>query len=416
MDHRELIENVRSAIAASKDGVAALCLVRLDRLAQINELIGYESAGLLLEEFKDRLQSMVRRNDALLVMDAHKMVLIIHGLANEQHLALAANKLERLFDTPIEVINDQVKVSVHAGFVMAGNATAEDLLRRAESALRQAQQSRRAWVVADSSTALGEGMDWAFSQEMESALAEGEFTLFHQPKCHAAYHTIVGAEALIRWHSAKHGIVPPDQFIPCAERSGLIAPLSWFVLKAALAQCRTWPQDVGVAVNIAPVLLDGEELSQVTRDALAIFDVAPSRLTLEVTEGGIARNRDHAFALLTAMRERGVRVSIDDFGTGYSSFSHFRDIPADELKIDRSFVSRMRKSPADARIVKSIIDLAHNFALKVVAEGVEDEETADHLQHLGCDYLQGYWLAKPMSGPDFGSWLGRKLGPNRATD
>ncbi len=417
MDHRDLIDNLRTAIQPSKTGVAALCLVRLDRLAQINELIGYESANLLLEEFQDRLRSMVRRNDSMLEMDPHKMVLVMRGLANEQHLALAANKIERLFDAPIEVLADQVKVSVNAGFVIADGASAspEDLLRRAESALRQAQESQRTWVLADASAPLGEGIDWAFQRQIEEALADGQFSVFHQPKCHAGYGTIIGAEALLRWHSPKHGVVPPDEFIPSAERSQLIRPLTWFAIKAAVSHCRTWPGDLGVAVNVAPNLLGDDEIVQVVRDALAIFDLPAGRLTLEVTESGIAHNRDQAFALLSTLRGLGVRVSIDDFGTGYSSFSHFRDIPADELKIDRSFVSRMRKSDADARIVKSIIDLAHTFSLKVVAEGVEDQQTADDLKKLGCDYLQGYWLAKPLAAPEFAAWLARKLGGARVS-
>jgi diguanylate cyclase (GGDEF)-like protein len=412
MDHVELIDRVRAAIKRDDKGMAAICLVRLDRLAHINELIGYESAGLLLDEFKDRLQGLVRRTDSLITMERHKMVLVMRGLANEQHLALAANKLERLFDAPIEVIADQVKVAVHAGFVMANDDTVnpEDLLRRAESALRQAQESRRTWVLSNDATPLGEGIDWAFQRKIEAALADGQFNLHHQPKCHANYGTIIGAESLLRWHSPTHGMVPPDEFIPAAERSGVIGELTWFTIKAAVAQCSQWPQDMGIAVNISPCLLDGDEIVQVVRDALVIFDVAPPRLTLEVTESGIARNRDRAFALLAGLREHGIRVAIDDFGTGYSSFAHFRDIPADELKIDRAFVSRMRDSSADARIVKSIIDLAHNFALKVVAEGVEDAATAEDLKQLGCDYLQGYWLGKPMAGPDFDAWLKRKLG------
>ena len=202
----------------------------------------------------------------------------------------------------------------------------------------------------------------------------------------------------------------PGEFIPVVERSELIEPLSWFALKSAIAQCRDWPEPLSVAVNIAPSLLNNDEIVRVTSDALAIFALAPHRLTLEVTETGFMEQPEVAFGVLGELRELGVRIAIDDFGTGYSSLSYFRDLPADELKIDRSFVANMARSRGDADIVKAIIDLAHNFSLKVVAEGVEDEQTARALCDLGCDCLQGYWFAKPMPAREYSKWLARKLG------
>jgi EAL domain-containing protein (putative c-di-GMP-specific phosphodiesterase class I)/GGDEF domain-containing protein len=415
MDAREIIARVDDALMqrGPEDGAVTVGLVRLNRLAEINELIGYETAGLLLDEFEERMRSLIRKQDALIQMDRHTMVLILRGISSSEHVALAAAKLQRIFERPIEVLNETIKVDVHAGFVMLdeGGSVARDVLRRAEAALRRAQEGRAPWVIGDEADSPGTGIDMTLRSRIEEGISQGEFVLYHQPKAHVGFGNIVGSEALMRWHVPGRGIISPMDFIPTAERSDLIRPLTWFALKAAVAECRNWPEEIGVAVNIAPVLLDDPALVRVVQDALAIFNVASARLTLEVTESGLASNPVRAFEVLSGLRQRGVRVAIDDFGTGYSSFAHFRDIPADELKIDRSFVSRMVRSDADARIVKAIIDLAHTFGMKVVAEGVEDDHTVERLKLLSCDYLQGFWLAKPLPRLEFREWLARKLGP-----
>ncbi len=410
---REVIDRVDEALLRSNAGGFVVGLVRLDRLAEINELIGFECAGLLLDEFETRVRSLARKQDTLIPMDRQTMLLILRGVMNSEHVALAAAKLQRLFEPPIEVLNDIVKVSIQAGFVMLGtnSSPTREILRRAESALRRAQRNGAVWALGDETDAPGSGIDFTLRRRIEEGLNDGQFVLYHQPKAHVGYGNIIGAEALMRWHVPGRGVVAPTEFIGTAERSGLIRPLTWFALKAAIAECRQWPAEIGIAVNLAPSLLDDPDLVRVVQDGLAIFGVAASRLTVEVTESSVAGNRDRAFEALSELRQLGVRVAIDDFGTGYSSFANFRNMPADELKIDCSFVSRMLTEDADARIVKSVIDLAHNFSMKVVAEGVEDADTALRLKALGCDYLQGFWLAKPMPSKEFRSWLARKLGP-----
>ncbi len=415
MEARDVIARLDAALLEPRTTPLTVGLVRLDRVAEIHELIGYECAGLLLDEFGERMQSLVRKQDRLLAIDRHTVVLILRGLSSSEHVALAAAKLQRLFEPPIEVLDDVVKVEVHAGFVMLGDGpdTARDVLRRAEAALRRAQNERATWVIGADADSPGAGIDLSLRHRLEEALNQGEFVLYHQPKAHLGFGNVVGTEALMRWHAPSRGVVSPLEFMPTVERCELIRPMTWFALKSAVAECRQWPEALGVAVNIAPVLLDDAELVRVTQDALAIFDVAPARLTLEVTESGLANNPERAFATLSDLRSHGVRVAIDDFGTGYSSFAQFRDIPADELKIDRSFVQRMLRSDGDARIVKAIVDLAHTFDMKVVAEGVEDGETAERLKALGCDFVQGFWLAKPLPPAELHRWLERKLGPIR---
>jgi predicted signal transduction protein with EAL and GGDEF domain len=405
-----VVGRLETELASSEGARPVVGLVALDRLDELRELVGHEATDLVVEEFNSRLKTFARRRDSLVSIDPDRVLVVLRGLASPEHLALAGAKIERVFAEPVEVFDQQVKISVHGGFVMPASGRARDVLRRAESALRKARSEHRAWAIWNEREPPGAGLDLALERRIDEGISAGEFVLYHQPKVHANYGTLVGAEVLMRWHHPQRGVVQPADFIATAERTGAIRELTHFAVKAALVECARWPVDLGVAVNLAPALLGDDEIVRVVCDALALFAVEPRRLTLEITESGLARDRDRAFSILSDLRRTGVRISIDDFGTGYSSFSHFRDIPADELKIDRSFVAHMRERDADQRIVKSIIDIGHNFAMKVVAEGVEEDDDATLLKRLGCDYLQGYSIAKPMPARDFRAWVDRRLG------
>jgi EAL domain-containing protein (putative c-di-GMP-specific phosphodiesterase class I)/GGDEF domain-containing protein len=413
---RDIVDRVDEAIARAADTPVIVGLVAVDRMAELAELIGHERAESALQEFAQRLPAFARRQDTLLPAGAGRAAVVLRGLSSPEHLGLAAAKLERIFAPPVGAPDRMVRLDVRAGFAMASTGSAEDALRHAESALRRATKRRASWHLwreAEGDGGDGDG-DLAVEHRIEGALDNGEFALHYQPKLDARARTIAGAEGLLRWHDPAHGVVSPGAFIPAAERTGSIRRLTFFAVKSALVECARWPSGLGVAVNLAPSLLDDDEILNVVRDSLALFAVAPERLTLEITESCLARDRDRAFLMLSELRRIGVRVAIDDFGTGYSSFAHFRDIPADELKIDRTFVAQMRTSDADARIVKSIVDLGHTFGMTTVAEGVEDTDAANRLERLGCDILQGYWIAKPMPPAEYRVWVERRLGPHRA--
>jgi EAL domain-containing protein (putative c-di-GMP-specific phosphodiesterase class I) len=241
----------------------------------------------------------------------------------------------------------------------------------------------------------------ALLTRLEEAVQVGEFRLFYQPKVHPIYKNVVGAEALIRWFRSDNKIIFPDQFIPVAEQNSIIRPMTWWVLKAAIARAANWKNDVGVAVNIPPNLLLDDELESVIADTLALYDFKPERLTVEVTEGVMVSDQRRMFKTLKRLRENGVRISIDNFGTGYSSMLYFRNLPADEVKLDRTFVMAMIDSKRDATLVKAMIELGHNFGLRVVAEGVENEAIVKALTDLRCDVLQGYHFDKPLPPDDF---------------
>ena len=412
-----LIRRVASAIGdhtSDSDRRVGLCLVRLDRLGEINHSLGYESAELLLDEFAARVRAFARSRDEIIEVKRNKLCVVFKGFADENHAQLAAAKLERMFAQPLDVIDVRLKVKIHAGFVVGDTADVRELLQRAELALQRSRETDTPVVIVSGQTLAEAGNDWSFERELAAAVQNSELLLHFQPKVSAAFGTVLGAEALMRWHSPAGGFVSPAKFILVAERCGLINDLTWFAVKSAVAQCAQWPSDLSVAVNISAVLLGDRALVDVVGDSLSIFGLQPERLVLEVTETGFMKNQVKAFELLTTLRGRGVRVSIDDFGTGYSSLAYFRDIPADEIKIDRSFVSRMLDHKVDCDIVKTIVDLGHRFSLTVVAEGVEDEPTAQRLRELGCDVIQGYWAGKPMSGADYAAWLTREVGATRS--
>jgi EAL domain-containing protein (putative c-di-GMP-specific phosphodiesterase class I) len=230
----------------------------------------------------------------------------------------------------------------------------------------------------------------------------------YQPKVEMATGRIIGVEALVRWPHAGAGLVPPDEFVPIAERIGLIGPMTDFVLRTALAQCRRWEQaghQLSVAVNLsARSLLDPNLVDDIAR-ALAHAEVDVSTLVLEITETSVMSDAEYALRVLNRLSDMGLTLAIDDFGTGYSSLTYLKRLPVDEVKIDKSFVLNMQHDDNDAVIVRSIVDLARNLGLEVVAEGVETTEIWDALRAMSCDIAQGYVISRPLPAGPLTAWL-----------
>jgi EAL domain-containing protein (putative c-di-GMP-specific phosphodiesterase class I) len=244
--------------------------------------------------------------------------------------------------------------------------------------------------------------------ELRTAIERGELAVHYQPKADVGTGQLLGMEALIRWHHPRHGDVPPEEIIAIAEQTGLIRPLTLWVLNQALRQCRQWRRDgrpFDVAVNLSiRNILDAELPADVLR-LLTDLGLPASALTFEITETAIMSDPVRTVAVLGRLRSMGVRLAIDDFGTGYSSFSHLRRLPVDEIKIDKSFVQHLATDESDLVIVRSIVDLGHNLGLRVVAEGVEDDAAWQHLAALGCDVVQGYILTRPLAPAQLETWL-----------
>jgi len=244
--------------------------------------------------------------------------------------------------------------------------------------------------------------------ELRRAIEHQQLVLHYQPKVDAHSRRVLGVEALVRWQHPTHGLVPPDEFIPLAERTGLITPLTHHVLDAALRQCRAWQQaghELSVAVNISTRRLLDLAFPDEVADLLAAWQVPARLLVLEITESTIMTDPARALEVLGRLNEMGVQLAIDDFGTGYSSMAYLKSLPVHELKVDRSFVAQMTSNTSDAVIVRSTVDLGRNLGLRVVAEGVEDQTTWQELDALGCDAIQGYHVSRPVPADDLTSWL-----------
>jgi diguanylate cyclase len=243
---------------------------------------------------------------------------------------------------------------------------------------------------------------------LRRALERDELLLHYQPKADLESAQVRGVEALVRWQHPDHGLLSPGEFIPLAERTGLIHPLTRWVLDAALRQAAEWQRTghhLSIAVNISTRCLLDPALPDQIASQLAAWQVPPVLLVLEITESAVMADPTRALDVLARLHALGVSLALDDFGTGYSSMAYLKELPVDELKIDRSFVSQMATSPSDATIVRSTIDLGHNLGLRVVAEGVETQDAWEKLAALGCDTAQGYLLSRPMPASDLERWL-----------
>lgn len=301
-------------------------------------------------------------------------------------------------------------VSLRIGMAMGASPAveAETLLQSAETALLSAAVDDNSYAIFSAEQLARVSESMRLENDLEAAINNKEFEFHYQPKISAGDFKPCGAEALIRWRHPKRGLVSPDLFIPLADRTGRMEPLTAFVLNTTFRQAAEWPSEISLSINLSPRMLSSSELVELISLSLATWNFDPTRVFIEITEGALITDPESSYSLLSQLRKLGIQISIDDFGTGYSSLAYFKNIPADELKIDKSFVLNMFDDEGDKRIVRTILKLSKEFGLKVTAEGVEDERTALMLVQLGCDRLQGYHYSKPLAHPDFLAWLAEK--------
>ncbi len=398
-------------IANDQRGRLALLVVDIDRFALINAGQGYAFGDSVLREVAVRLRALLRPQDIAARIGDNRFALILPRVMNPGHVELAAEKLQRLMEPPFDINGQRLRVVLSCGVALSPeHATQHDhLFRLAERALsqgRQAGQRMRFAADADSDWELSE--HWDIEVELAGALQRDELSMFYQPKLRADGLVVCGAEALMRWSLPGRGFIPPDRFIPVAERGGQIKSLTLWALNVALRQANAWRHSagrIGVAVNVPSEMVAQDDLPELIESSLKLWGHESVQLTVEITERSLLADPQRSFRVLNELREMGVRIAIDDFGTGYSCLAYFKDIPADELKIDRSFVRNLPQDSASADITALIIDLAHRFGMTVVAEGVEDQPALDMLRRLGCDQVQGFLFARPMDNPTFHDWL-----------
>ncbi len=386
--------------AAQRSMLGVVELVDAELLEDVHDAYAFAR---LREDYLERLRQWIRTNDRWRLLGDNRFCVVLNGVSSPAELELAAAKLARVFEPPHLYLGRSVPLEVTAGFAaMEGDNLENDIaIRQASMALRRAKAMSRLYQVYGPECESRVGDERGLVRRLEAAVELGELELYYQPKIHAGYRNLVGAEALMRWHTPEREVLTPDCFMDVAERHDVIRPMTWWALKSAISRLSRWPDNLSLAVNITPTLLLDDEILAVVGDALEIHGVRAQRLNLEVTESVMVDNQRIMFNQLARLRKLGVRISIDDFGTGFSSLAYFRDLPADEIKIDKGFVIPMLNSGKDHAIVKAVIDLAHNFSLRVVAEGVENEQIANRLRELRCDILQGHLIDPPLWLPEF---------------
>ena len=325
---------------------SVLGLVELVDADGLMDTYGADCFRELRAAFIQRLKSWTRGSDKWRELGNNRFCVILKDLNSRAELELATAKLSRIFEEPHQLFNQSVPLEVNAGFVTleSANIDINIALRQAGKALREAKKSSRFFEVYSPQFERNSIAERTLVKKLESAVERGELVLYYQPKLHAGYRTVVGAEALMRWHTPDNKVVGPNQFIKVAERHGVIKPMTWWAIKSAVSRLAKWPEELSIAVNITPTLLLDDEILSVIKDVLEIHMVKPQRLTLEVLESIMVDNQEPMLKQLARLRKLGVKVSIDDFGTGFSSLSYFRDLPADEIKIDKSFVMPMLSS------------------------------------------------------------------------
>lgn len=404
-----------SAVARAANGgnsannYVGLLVLKPIQLHDIYASLGYSAGTDVISNVRSAAKNVLANEDVVLHLDDGKLAIILSSLGHPNHALLAANKLCNACEKNVDLGGRELALRLRVGIAILEQPgeTPESALQRAELSLREADESDRSVVMRDEPETDLVLRDWEIEKGLRIALANGDLELFYQPKIDVSSRTLCGAEGLLRWE--RKGIFP-DVFIPVAEKTGQIAELTRFAVQSAVRQLAEWPQElsqIGVAVNLSATDLHNSDLPLALNGALEIWSVSPDRLTLEVTETALMEDPNAAHAILTAIRDLGCRVSIDDFGTGYSSLAYFKKIPADELKIDKSFVFSMLTDAADRSIVSHVIGLAHSFGLQVVAEGVEDQETLECLAEMKCDYVQGFYFSKALPTNDFVEWATR---------
>jgi len=387
----------------------ALLLLDLDRFKEVNDTLGHAVGDRLLVEVAARLRGVARPSDTVARLGGDEFAVLL-PTADAVRVGAVAAALRPALEESVEIDGQTLSVGVSIGSARCPDHGADGttLLRHADVAMYVAKRGGLGHVAYNPAHDAHDAARLALVADLRRALDRDELTVHYQPKVDAHTGRIAGVEALVRWPHPVHGLIPPDQFIPLAEQTGLIVPLTARVLDATLRQCGAWERaglSLGVAVNISLRNLRDPHLCAIVEGALRRHGVPAVRLCLELTESVVMADVEGTRATLARLAGFGVRLAIDDFGAGYSSLSYLSRLPVHELKIDRSFVQHMVAQTADATIVASTIGLGHSLGLGVVTEGVEDARTWDALRRMGCDIGQGYYFSRPLPADDLVRWL-----------
>lgn len=407
-----LTQTITSAQRNSQHQVVIM-LMDLNHFKEVNDTLGHPSGDEVLVEVGKRLQAIVRQSDSLARLGGDEFAIFLSTDTNTRGSAiLVAEKIQKAFVSPYQIDGNDIFLGISIGMAIYpkdGDDVAT-LMRRADVAMYSAKANDLAYRFYDDELDPNAQMNLLLSAELRHAIDRNELFLQYQPKINLVSNDgLIGVEALVRWNHPKRGLISPDEFIPLAERTGLIVPITDWVVKAALMQTKEWRlagYDVTVAVNMSARCFHAASENVIKlNEVLEELDLPASCLEIEITENILMSDIANIFEILKSLSNIGVSIAIDDFGTGYSSLAYLKKLPLHTLKIDKSFVLDMANDENDAIIVKAIIKLAHSLGFKVVAEGVESAQALNMLVALGCDGAQGYHFSRPISGDDLPSWI-----------
>jgi diguanylate cyclase (GGDEF)-like protein len=401
-NRRLLRESFESRPHSERDSARAVIFIDLDRFKQANDTLGHSVGDKLLALVAQRLGGVIDDENTLARVGGDEFVLLLDAVSGAEEALEKGSSLLNALSAPFSVEGHELLLSASVGISLypEHGDDLETLQERADQAMYSAKsQGRNRCVVFSSELARHEDMLKEISRDLYKALANGEFRVHFQPLV-AKDTGLIGFEALLRWNHPLHGSIAPSDFIPLAERSGVISSIGEWVLREACGNCCAWQTNdrrpLGVAVNVSAVQFDEADFPERVKNILCETGMDPTWLTLELTEGVLVRDVERARRQLAGLRELGVRIALDDFGTGYSSLSYLTMMPADIIKLDRSFLSR---EFADASaVIESIVEMAHRLGLQVVGEGVETRAESDRLFGLNCDELQGFYFSRPIPG------------------
>jgi diguanylate cyclase (GGDEF)-like protein len=388
----------------------------LNRFKEINDTLGHHHGDIVLRETARRLKTTLRETDTIARLGGDEFAMLLPHVPDPAAVVHVADKITAALRVPFIVhgLTLDVGASIGVAFFPGHGRDVDTLIQRADVAMYLAKTAQTTYEIYAVEKDNYSPSRLALVGELRNAIEHDEFVVHYQPKVDLQSGKVQGVEALLRWDHPLRDLIPPDEFIPLAEHTGLIEPLTTFVLNESLRQLAEWRDqglDLKVAVNLSTRSLLNMDFPEEVSRALKKWRVPPSSLQLEITEHTILTDPAKAGGILSTLSGMGVELSIDDFGTGYSSFVQLRRLPLTELKIDKSFVMNMHVDDNDAVIVQSLIELGRNLGLRVVAEGVESERVSNELTTLGCNYAQGFFTSRPMPPDEVVKWMNIMSGP-----
>lgn len=412
-----LVRRIDQAIAQadSQQDMFAVLYCALDDFKSVNLIHSYHAGDKLLLTLADRFRAELNPEHTISRVGGDVFAMVISGLENHYQAADYAQKMLDCVRAPFPLENHSVSLSATIGITMYPNdaATADQLLKNAENVMQLAKSQRGniyQFYVANVDQRIREAK--VLEKELANAVLENQLELVFQPQVNLVTGEVRGAEALVRWHHPEKGVVSPGEFIPLAERTGAIAAIGEWVLKASCQTLKRWHKEgyphMTLSINVSPIQLHQSNIVATVKRLIAETDIPPHHLILEITETAVMNNVDLAIRLLKEIKEIGVQLGIDDFGTGYSSLSYLKKMPMDEVKIDRSFVHDMLEDPDNGTIVDAIIQLGHSLGLSVIAEGTESLDQIKYLQECECDIAQGFYYSHPVNADGLTSFMAKQ--------